>query len=1076
MSPTGRETSSRGRRAVKACSFCRLRKFRCNSQTPCTNCVQYGKDCVYDDLPKRPRPSFARLTALEEENKRLQEALRNASTASQNGTPSRGTPRETSPNHSPAQSPSPSRSRDGSEDKQAQALTKSSPQESASLERDDGNNSDDDADIDCAPGTPPVTIPDTPLNSSPAPHPAPGPRTASTPVIEKQPEPVLPVTTPHAPTTGRGAGNNTRYHGPTSTLFDETAAPVSHGRRQHAPHANNANANGPSTYWVQKSLFAEAASQRHLETINLAAGKLDFDGVDPDLGMHLLRLHWNRQHHSFLITYRPAFMRDMACGGPYFSRLLLNAIFFGASKFSNRPEVRRDPNDVRTAGWLFRERVRQLLGSALDRSDITTIQALLVMTSSLFALGDERSAAWLYAGTAFRMIIDLGMHVDGLGGTSGLSEEDVEIRRRVFWGAFVVDKIQSLYQGRPVSLQEIETNVPLVFHDEYEELENWQPFAYYTYAGANLARDYPGSPAYSVSCFTQLCRLSLIMNGILNAVYAERSVKKKPEALAEDLQRLHADLETWKNELPPHLNFDPSSKTQTTPPPHVLSLLAMHNVLLILLHRPFVSDGHLHANLRALSTRSFMTCAQAATAIVSLLRCYNAAFSVRRAPYLISYATYVAATIHVRIAAQPGFATEAKEALAICLMVFDENSETNWAVKRARAVIGGLMQRMGVSVEAADASTTTAPTTARTGDAEALMALAAASTLPSSSTLVATSPAQSHVSARAGNKRSMQSRDKDLLHTPRRRQRQRLRRDISGGLPGSGGDSTSMPMEATPSAASFSSASASASPAATMAMNGSNGVNGNGNENMPAGVAATFDIDAIISSFMSNQQPQMAGAFKSLPSPDNPQQAVNQPQQSQQQHHPQGQPQPQQHPLAMHQRSQSSPAMQPGRPSYADHFLPSQGMAAAYPSPSPAQHAPTPATMHTPHPVPSAGGHYTSNLQQPQHHHPGGGPWFSPTGPPPPAPPGIPLAYHNAMLQPQPPVASPRFTGYPGGATANRPPMANDEAPQGPWQPGTSGPDSAMPLHANNMHASDLLFGFNSSVLDGVGWEFDERY
>lgn len=172
-----------------------------------------------------------------------------------------------------------------------------------------------------------------------------------------------------------------------------------------------------------------------LEDINFRSGKLDFDGVDPDLGMHLLSLHWNRQHHSFLITYRTAFMRDMACNGPYFSKLLLNAIYFGASKFSPRHEVRSNPEDVRTAGWKFRERVRQLLGSALDRSDITTIQALLIMTNSLFALGDERSAAWLYAGLAFRMIIDLGMHVD-VTDPRRLSDEDIEIRRRVFWGAF----------------------------------------------------------------------------------------------------------------------------------------------------------------------------------------------------------------------------------------------------------------------------------------------------------------------------------------------------------------------------------------------------------------------------------------------------------------------------------------------------------------------------------------------------------------------------------------------------------------------------------------------------------------
>jgi hypothetical protein len=218
------------------------------------------------------------------------------------------------------------------------------------------------------------------------------------------------------------------YHGRTSTLFEENPQDrINAEVRPRMPEE-----------WVEKGLVAEAARQRQLEDVNFRQGKLDFDGVEPELGMHLLSLHWNRQHHSFLTTYRPAFMRDMACGGPYFSKLLLNAIYFGASKFSPRHELRRVTNDVRTAGWQFRERVRELLGGALDRSEITTIQALLVMTNSLFALGDERSAAWLYAGLAFRMIIDLGMHVDtpDLESIRKFSDEDHEIRRRVFWAAF----------------------------------------------------------------------------------------------------------------------------------------------------------------------------------------------------------------------------------------------------------------------------------------------------------------------------------------------------------------------------------------------------------------------------------------------------------------------------------------------------------------------------------------------------------------------------------------------------------------------------------------------------------------
>ncbi|KAM0278543.1 hypothetical protein ACHAQH_005111 [Verticillium albo-atrum] len=477
------------------------------------------------------------------------------------------------------------------------------------------------------------------------------------------------------------------YHGRTSALYEDNV--------QERASAADLHPRMPEA-WIEKGLVAEAATQRQLEDFNYQSGALDFDGVDPVLGMHLLSLHWNRQHHSFLITYRPAFMRDMACGGPYFSKLLLNAIYFGASKFSPRREVRKHPNDVRTAGWEFRERVRVLLGSALDRSDVTTIQALLVMTNSLFALGDERSAAWLYAGLAFRMIIDLGMHVDAPDLGRKFSDEDLEIRRRVFWGAFVVDKIQSLYQGRPVTIKESDTLVPIKFLDTYEEFKHWRPFAY-----SIQSNEYSGSPAYSVSTFTSLCRLSVAMSDILGCIYTERSFSQTATELSKMLETLNAKLIAWKESLPAHLISDPN-KSSCTPPPHVLSLHAMYHVLNILLHRPFVADGHLYNTSRSVSVNSFITCASAANSIVTLLRAYDRAFTVRRAPYRVSYATYVAATIHARIASKRSNESDAHRSLQTCLAVFRENSETNWAVRKANAIVQSLMKRLGLGVVEGD--------------------------------------------------------------------------------------------------------------------------------------------------------------------------------------------------------------------------------------------------------------------------------------------------------------------------------------------------------------------------------------
>ncbi|XMA20414.1 hypothetical protein WAI453_013205 [Rhynchosporium graminicola] len=144
---------------------------------------------------------------------------------------------------------------------------------------------------------------------------------------------------------------------------------------------------------------------------------------------------------------------------------------------------------------------------------------------------------------------------------------------------------------------------------------------------------------------------------------------------------------------------------------------SMFNVLLVLLHRPFVSEGHLHSTSRSIPTNSFVICAQAATRIVQLLRIYERTFSIRHAPYLIAYATYVSATIHVRIAAQLGPGSDSYAYLRTCLSVFVKNQETNWAARRAQSVIVSLMKKMHIELDASEELTPSAhPSTTDSSD------------------------------------------------------------------------------------------------------------------------------------------------------------------------------------------------------------------------------------------------------------------------------------------------------------------------------------------------------------------------
>ena len=124
----------------------------------------------------------------------------------------------------------------------------------------------------------------------------------------------------------------------------------------------------------------------------------------------------------------------------------------------------------------------------------------------------------------------------------------------------------------------------------------------------------------------------------------------------------------------------------------------MYEVVKILLHRPFISTGHLHTILPENAFQSFSECAAAANKIARFLESFERVHSFALAPYFIFYASYVSATIHVRVAAQKNLEFNALLCLRICLRVFDTNSTTNPPVKKAKAIILGLMDLMGVSL------------------------------------------------------------------------------------------------------------------------------------------------------------------------------------------------------------------------------------------------------------------------------------------------------------------------------------------------------------------------------------------
>ncbi|KAM0715662.1 hypothetical protein Q7P37_009160 [Cladosporium fusiforme] len=394
-----------------------------------------------------------------------------------------------------------------------------------------------------------------------------------------------------------------------------------------------------------------------LEPIDLKAGRLDIDGVDRDLGHELLLAFWNRQHHSGSVSDG-----DIAC---------VDGMVF-----------RRKAEDI-----LYRTDTR-----LLTQSSVTTTQALLLMADELFSWCDERSLAWHYLGIAINMVIDLGIHTTHSMYYRNRTAESQEIGRRLFWSAYVADKVQSVYQGRPARLRDADCSVPILFLDEFEELEQ---FHSRTYSALPAQKD---TPVRSVSTFEHSCKLSIISESIIANLYAEKSAMTSPTSTFQALPSLRDKLHHWRSSLPAHLNLQWSDMSSFDILPHTLSLMAMYHSLTILLFRPFVSDGHLRALDTSNASHSFTVCAAAATEIHSILRIYEKHFCLKTCPYFLSYATYASGTIHARVAAQRPADSQSQKMLRRCLEVLSQQQERFHAPRQSMRILLLLAQRLGVDV------------------------------------------------------------------------------------------------------------------------------------------------------------------------------------------------------------------------------------------------------------------------------------------------------------------------------------------------------------------------------------------
>ena len=122
-------------------------------------------------------------------------------------------------------------------------------------------------------------------------------------------------------------------------------------------------------------------------------------------------------------------------------------------------------------------------------------------------------------------------------------------------------------------------------------------------------------------------------------------------------------------------------------------------MLVILVHRPLITGGQSGVINPATAHESVNACTAAANQIMQILHDYSQHFSLSTAPYMLSYATYISATIHARIVAQKGSNSSVFQSLVLCRSILTEHTRLYAAAGKASENLDKLISHLGISTD-----------------------------------------------------------------------------------------------------------------------------------------------------------------------------------------------------------------------------------------------------------------------------------------------------------------------------------------------------------------------------------------
>ncbi|OQE16463.1 hypothetical protein PENSTE_c024G10406 [Penicillium steckii] len=224
--------------------------------------------------------------------------------------------------------------------------------------------------------------------------------------------------------------------------------------------------------------------------------------------------------------------------GNMVARTAIVLMIFAVSTVHKAPEIQEDGQSL-SERWFAASKYMSSLESGPPR--LETIQARLIQC--LYLLSSSRAnECWYSFGTALQVVTALGLHrkFPAKPLKKGGSHLEFELRKRIFWSVYVLDKYLSIMFGRPRLLhdEDIDQELPDEMNDD--DLLEEDP-----------ARRTGSTDSMMIASVLHY-RLGRILGEISRQLYSINPLSR--DSPLETAVRLTSELEKWKETVPPLFN------------------------------------------------------------------------------------------------------------------------------------------------------------------------------------------------------------------------------------------------------------------------------------------------------------------------------------------------------------------------------------------------------------------------------------------------------------------------------------------------------------------------------------------